>query len=265
MVNTDPPDILKEIIAAKQNRVAKQQKKMPLPELKEMIKTSDYPLNFAGSLMGDSIRIIAEIKNASPSKGDFKLTYKPNELADIYAMNGAAAVSVLTNEDHFHGSIQDLAEVHSVLKHHKIPILRKEFIFNAYQIYAARAYGADAVLLITAMLSADLLKEFVKLSNSLWLQPLVEVHDELELDIALDSGAEMIGINNRNLHTFNTTLETTKRIATLVPDDKILISESGIKSRSDVLELKDIGVNAVLIGESLVISDDPGKKLRELI
>ena len=196
---------------------------------------------------------------------DTKLDSLSKDLASIYADNGAAAISVLTNEDHFRGSIEDLEVARSVTYPRAIPLLRKEFIFDPYQIYESRAYGADAILLIVAMLEPSHLTELMQISKSLWIQNLVEVHDENELEIALKSGAEIIGINNRDLRTFNTSLETTSDLANLIPRETILVSESGFQNKIEIDSVKKYGVNAVLVGESLVVSDDPGKKLRELL
>jgi indole-3-glycerol phosphate synthase len=215
--------------------------------------------------MGDSIRVIAEVKRGSPSKGIFSKDIKASELAAVYAENGAAAVSVLTNEDHFYGSIEDLFDVHNEVYQWGVPVLRKDFIFDPYQIYEARAYGADAILLIVSMLDKDQLIDFTNIATSLWMQCLVEVHDEKELDLAVESGAEIIGINNRDLRTFNTTLETTEILAPKVPFGKILVSESGISSKADIEKVMKAGVGAVLVGESLVTADDPAIALRNLL
>ena len=265
MIKSDSPNILKEIVEAKKLRLKEKKKALSLSDLEKSIKKSDYPLNFSGNLMSNQMQIIAEIKKGSPSKGAFNIGLTVQELAEIYSSNGASAISVLTNEDHFLGDINDLKLAHEVAHKNRIPVLRKEFIFDPYQIYESRAYGADAILLIVAMLDPNHLKELMDISKSLWIQNLIEVHDENELQIALESGAEIIGINNRDLTTFNTTLQTTKNLANLVPREKILVSESGFKNKLEIDSVKSYGVNAVLIGESLVVSDDPGKKLRELL
>ena len=230
-----------------------------------MISSRERPLYFSGCLRGDAVKVIAEVKRGSPSKGVFSKDIKASELAAIYAENGAAAVSVLTNEDHFYGSIEDLLEVHDEVYQWGVPVLRKEFIFDPYQIYEARAYGADAILLIVSMLDKDQLIEFTNIATSLWMQCLVEVHDEKELELAVESGAEIIGINNRDLRTFNTTLETTEVLAPKAPVGKFLVSESGISSRTDIERGMKAGVGAVLVGESLVTADDPAIALRNLL
>ena len=265
MINSDTPDILKKIVQIKQERLKARKRELPRREVERLISSRERPLNFSGCLMGDSIRVIAEVKRGSPSKGIFSKDIKASELAAVYAENGAAAVSVLTNEDHFYGSIEDLLEVHNEVYQSGVPVLRKEFIFDPYQIYEARAYGADAILLIVSMLDKDQLIDFTNIATSLWMQCLVEVHDEKELELAVESGAEIIGINNRDLKTFNTTLETTEILAPKVPVGKISVSESGISDKSDIERVMKAGVGAVLVGESLVTADDPAIALRNLL
>jgi indole-3-glycerol phosphate synthase len=213
--------------------------------------------------MGDDLRLIAEVKKASPSKGILNADLDPVQTAITYADNGAAVVSVLTESKHFLGSIDYLAAVKEALQPKGIPVLRKDFIFDPYQVHEARAYGADAILLIVAALEPEQLKKLMRVAQSLWMQCLVEVHDEAELQTALDVEAEVIGINNRDLRTFHTTLEVTERLAPLVPQGKIIVSESGIETRDDVQRLSELGVNAVLIGETLVTASDVGAKVRE--
>jgi len=265
MINSNSPDILKEIVRIKKNRVIDTKKTLPLNSLKNMINFDEKPLNFAGCLMGDRIRVIAEVKRASPSKGLFDGAIDARSLARIYADNGAAAISILTNEDHFRGAIEDLENARSITYPIGIPLLRKEFIFDPYQIYEAKAFGADAVLLIVSMLDKNQIIEFMQIASELWLQCLIEIHDESELYIAIDCNADIIGINNRNLRTFKTDLITTEQLAPLVPTDKIIVSESGISTRSDVERMNKAGANAILVGEYFIKSGDPGKALRELI
>ena len=265
MINSDTPDILKLIVEAKKSRVEVSKKNHPRSDLEAIISEKAVPLNFAGRLMGDSPKVIAEVKRASPSKGLFTNNLDVRELANVYAENGAAAISVLTNEDHFRGSIEDLVEVSTTVRSAGVPVLRKEFIFDPYQIFEARAFGADAILLIVSMLDKAQLAEFTSIAASIWLQCLVEVHNEQELEIALSSGAELIGINNRNLRTFETTLETTEELAPKVPFGKIVISESGISNRDDVKRLQKAGAHAMLVGESLMRAADVGIALRALL
>ena len=264
MTSPEIPDILKEIIDVKRERLLERKKTYSISKIKDLILDTPYPLNFAGRLMGSSVRIIAEIKKASPSKGIFREDLDILDLAVKYAENDVAAVSVLTNEDHFHGSIDDMNSVSDIVHPYGIPVLRKEFIFDPYQIYEARAFGADAILLIVSMLDRSQIKEFMELASSLWIQCLIEVHDEEELHIAIDCGADIIGINNRDLKTFETTLETTETLAPLVPPGTIIVSESGIANRGDVDRVMASGAGAILVGESLVRSPDPSGQLREL-
>ncbi len=262
---TDTPDILRRIVEVKRREVERLKVERPVPALEKLIEAKPPPLNLAGALWGDSVRIIAEVKKASPAKGLLRPGLDVVELASSYVENGAAAISVLTNVDHFQGSIEDLERVHGVAAPQSVPVLRKEFIFDPYQVFEARAHGADAILLIVAMLTRPLLRELMEVAKSLWLQCLVEVHDEGEIETALEEEAEILGINNRDLRTFETDLSVTERLAKLVPEGKIVVSESGIGSRSDIRRVLGAGAHAALIGEAFVIAPDPGAKLRELV
>lgn len=264
MPNPDTPDILKKIVDVKRREVEHIKTVTPISELETLIERQAVPLDLCRELMGDSVRVIAEIKKASPVKGVLRDDFDPVTLSTSYADNGAAAVSVLTNFDHFQGTIEHMEAVHRTVNPRGLPVLRKEFIFDPYQVHEARAHGADAILLIVAMLTPDCLKELLDLSATLQMQSIVEVHDERELTVALDAGAEIIGINNRDLRAFKTELETTERLAPLVPTHKIVVSESGISTREDVQRVKASGAHAVLVGEALVTAKDPGAKLREL-
>ena len=265
MSKQDTPDILKKIVEVKRGEVERLKKEQPVSDLEALIERQPAPLNLSGALMGDSVRVIAEIKKASPVKGLLRDDFDPVTLATDYADNGAAAISVLTNFDHFQGSIDHMKAVHRMANPRGIPVLRKEFIFDPYQVHEARAHGADAILLIVAMLTPECLKELLDLSATFWMQSLVEVHDDRELQVALDAGAEIVGINNRDLRTFKTDLETTERLAPLVSGDKIVVSESGISARAHVDRVRAAGAHAVLVGEALVTAQDPGAKLRELL
>ena len=258
-------EILTEIVEAKKVEVDRLKVDVPVSELERRIEGSKAPLNLAGVLWGESIKVIAEVKRASPAKGLLRPDLDAAALAAAYAENGAAAVSVLTNRDHFQGRIEDLEAVHGTLNPRGIPVLRKEFVFDPYQVYESRAYGADAVLLIVSMLDPVLLKELHSLTQDLWMQCLVEVHDEAELEHALQADAEIIGINNRDLRTFKTDLDVTERLAPAVPPGKIVVSESGVNSRESIERAMAAGAHAVLVGEALVTAPDPGAKLRELI
>ncbi|MFC2065512.1 indole-3-glycerol phosphate synthase TrpC [Chloroflexota bacterium] len=254
-------DILNRIVAEKKEEVEQRKKSMPVYTLMERI-TRNRSLDFAAALIGDTVRLIAEVKKASPSRGVLCYDFDPVKLAKTYSQGGAAAISVLTEANYFQGSIDYLAAIREEVK---LPLLRKDFIFDQYQIYESAAYGADALLLIMAILSQEQLEELLTLSRSFGLSCLVEVHNEAELERALLSGAEIIGINNRDLNTFTIDINTTCILCPLIPQGHITVSESGIKSRSDIEKLKGWGVNAVLIGESLVTADDIPTKMRELI
>ncbi|MBI2556701.1 MAG: indole-3-glycerol phosphate synthase TrpC, partial [Planctomycetes bacterium] len=211
---------------------------------------------------GTNIRIIAEIKKASPSLGIIREDFNPVEIARIYETNGAAAISVLTDEKFFQGSLSYLT---GVKKSVNLPVLRKDFIVDPYQIYEARSAGADAILLIAALLSWEEMQRYLDLASELGMECLVEVHSETELKMVLKTNARIIGINNRDLATFKTDLETTLRLKPMIPAEKIVVSESGIKSRVDVEKLMEEGVDAILVGETLMKSDDISAKLRELL
>ena len=261
----DTPDILKEIVASKRLDVERLKSEAPLPQIEERLERQAPPLNLSGALMGDSVRVIAEIKRQSPIKGLLRAELDPVSTATTYADSGAAAISVLTEADHFRGSIGHLEAVHDAVSPRGLPVLRKDFIFDPYQVYESRAYGADAILLIVAILAPRTLSELLALSQEKWMQCLVEVHDEEELNVALDAGAEIVGINNRDLRTFETDLATTERLAPLVPGGKVIVSESGISRREHVQRVRGAGAHAVLVGEALVTAGDPGAKLRELL
>ena len=258
-------DILWRIVEVKRVEVERLKVEVPIAELEQRIETRPPTLNLAGALFGDSVRIIAEVKKASPSKGLLREDFDPKWLAKTYADKGAAAISVLTNADHFQGSIEHLNEVHTVANPRKIPVLRKDFIFDEYQVYEARAYGADAILLIVAMLTPEKLRSLMALSRKFWMQCLIEVHDEEELKVALDVGAEIVGINNRDLRTFTTDLSVTERLASRVPFGAVVVSESGISNRDHLRRIKAAGAHAALIGEALVTAPDVGAKLGELV
>jgi len=221
-------------------------------------------LDLAAALRGDGIQLIAEVKKASPSRGIIRPDFDPVEIAIIYAGNGAAAVSVLTESGYFQGSLDHLKDIRNAL-HNKLPLLRKDFIFDLYQVYESRAYGADSLLLIVAILKLEELQALLRLSHELGMSCLVEVHNEAEVEIALSSEARIIGINNRDLTTFSVDIATTERLSPLIPPDRIVVSESGIKERADIEKLSQLGVDAVLIGESLMAAPDIAAKMRELL
>jgi indole-3-glycerol phosphate synthase len=256
--------ILDTILEYKREELELQKKKVPFKDLEIMAQSAPTPLNFSGALLGDPVRLIAEIKQASPSKGILTNDFDAVSLAKLYAENGAAALSVLTEVKYFKGSLEHLWTVKQNMLPYSLPVLRKDFIFDPYQIYESLVHGADSILLIVSMLEKPLIKELLEIAKSLWLQPLVEVHNEEEMGTALDISAEIIGINHRDLKTFTIDMTLSERLKPMVPRGKILVAESGIKSSADVAHLKRIGMHAVLVGETLVTSNDVASKVREL-
>jgi indole-3-glycerol phosphate synthase len=254
--------MLNKIIAQKREEVEQRKKVATTTYLQERIAQQNPLLDLAPALKGNHIRLIAEVKLASPSRGMLSPNLNPTKLAQTYAEGGAAAISVLTEANYFMGSIEYLAAIREVVK---LPLLRKDFVFDPYQVYESRAYGADALLLIAAILSQEQLKELVSLSHSLGLKCLVEVHNAGELEKAVLSEAEIIGINNRDLNTFTVDIDTTHRLRPLIPQKRIVVSESGIKSRKDIEKLGTWGVNAILVGEALVTAGDVLAKMQELL
>ena len=226
------------------------------------LEETPEPLDFLGALDGDGTKIIAEIKKASPSRGVICRDFDPVRLATSYKECGASALSILTEKRFFQGEISYIG---SVKRDVSLPVLRKDFILDEIQIWESLYAGADAILLIARILSADRLKELVSISLRLGLTPLVEVHDEEDLSKALSTDTRIIGVNNRDLKTFKTDIGVSKRLKPLIPDDRIAISESGISTRDDIELLEGIGFKGFLIGESLLSSGDTGKKLRELL
>ncbi|MFC1949065.1 indole-3-glycerol phosphate synthase TrpC [Chloroflexota bacterium] len=257
--------ILDDIVADNRQELEARKSSLPLDKLLKLATEQLPPLDFAAALHGDGIKLIAEVKKASPSRGVIRADFNPVEIARTYAANGASAISVLTESIYFQGSPDYLRDIKAALRVKGPPLLRKDFIHDPYQIYEARAYGADALLLIVAMLTAEKLKELLGLSHELKMGCLVEVHSEAELEIALNSGARIIGINNRDLKTFDVDIATTQRLRPFIPADRIVVSESGIKDRNDMEKMKEWGVDAVLIGESLMASDDIAARMREFL
>ena len=254
--------ILDEIVAYKRTFVESAKARTPLDEMCRLAEAAPAPLSFfEGLVNGDDIAIISEVKKASPSKGVIRADFDPVAIAEIYEQNGASAISVLTDEKYFQGSAAYLTDVSQAVG---LPVLRKDFVVAPYQIYEARAIGASAVLLIVAMLSPEDLVDYLSVSRDVDLDVLVEVHTEEELHVALEAGAEILGINNRNLKTFEISLETTIELMDAVPSEVLVVSESGIFTREDVVRVRDAGADAVLVGESLMREPDIGVKLREL-
>jgi indole-3-glycerol phosphate synthase len=253
--------ILEEIAAKRKIQLQREMSAHPLDEIKRKIQQLPPPINFKDTLKKQGISIIAEVKRASPSKGLICSDFHPAQIARQYEIASADAISVLTEETFFRGSSDVLCEVRASVR---LPILRKDFIINPYQIYESRAIGADAILLIASLLDSEELTEFKKAADSLGLACLMEAHNEAEVEKVLEAGAEIVGINNRNLSNFHVDLETTKRLAQLVPKECVLVSESGFQKRADVIFAQQAGANALLIGETLMRSADPSAMLREL-
>jgi indole-3-glycerol phosphate synthase len=255
--------ILDDIVAMKREELERRKSEVPLDVLEERIVAQPRPLNLSGALLGDRVRLIAEVKKASPSRGLLSPNFDPVHLAVTYAENGAAAISVLT-DPRFQGTLEHLEAVKQAVLPRGVPVLRKDFVFDPYQVYEARAHGADAILLIVAILTPENITELLALSRHFWMQCVVEVHTGEELETALESRAEIIGINNRDLRTFHTDLSVTRNLAGLAPRGKIVVSESGISAREDMAMLKGLGVHAALVGEALITAADVGAKVREL-
>ena len=255
--------ILDEIVAAKRVELAKSKTQVSITDLEAVAARQPRPLNLSGALLGGGVRLIAEVKKASPSRGLLMPDFDHLKLAETYASNGAAAISCLT-DPRFQGELAHLRQIKETGASQRAPVLRKDFIFDPYQIVETRAAGADALLLIVAILAPTQLRELLDAAQSHWMQCVVEVHDEGELETAVDAGAEIIGINNRDLHTFTTDLVVTERLAPLVPRGKQIVSESGIFTRDHLRQLNRFRVNAALVGEALVTASDIGEKVREL-
>ncbi len=252
--------ILDKIVADKKREVTLQKRAVPFSALKEIL-AQHKPLDFKSVISGNGIKLIAEIKKASPSKGLLCPDFKPAEMAQVYEKSGAAAISVLTEINHFQGSLEHLKDIREKVN---LPLLRKDFIFDEYQVYETAISGADALLLIAAILNQKQLANLLNLSHNLGMACLVEIHDKSELEKALQSGAEIIGINNRDLKTFETDIETTRNLRYFIPRGKIVVSESGIKNHDDIKRLESWGVNAALVGETLVTAQDIRGRIKEL-
>ena len=256
--------LLDDIVAATRAAVAERKENVPLDDIIRAAEARPPPLDFAGAIAGDGVSVIAEVKKASPSRGVIKADFDPVAIAGAYARGGAAAISVLTEERYFQGSLEYLKAIADDLGKDRPPLLRKDFIVDAYQVYEARAYGADAVLLIAVILSSAELDSLLELTHRLGMMALVEAHDQNEVAMAVGCGARIIGINNRDLKTFKVDIETTARLRPLVPNNRLVVSESGISRREDIEYLGGLGVNAALIGEALVTAPDIIDLLREL-
>ena len=258
-------DILQKILARKQEEVAERRARLGVETLRRRIDKLPPPRPCAGALRQTIDRgqaaVIAEIKRASPSKGLLRDPFFPAEIAQSYAAAGACCLSVLTDQDFFQGHEDYLKEARAACE---LPVLRKDFIIDPYQVYETRRIGADCILLIVAALEDALLRELAQLAADLALDVLVEVHDAAELERALASGAMLIGVNNRNLRSFETRLDTTLRLLPRIPADRIVVTESGIRAPADVALMRSRGVHAFLVGETFMRAPEPGAKLAEL-
>jgi len=257
--------VLQEIVARKQERLASAKKRIPLERIREVGKAKRSGRSahrLVEGLQRDGINIIAEFKRKSPSKGVIRADVDAASMARSYQAGGAIAVSVLTEEDYFSGSLDDLLAIKSEVQ---LPVLRKDFLFDEYQIYESAAAGADAILLIVSSLEDNRLSELRRIAeDELGLDALVEVHDEREMDRAMETGATLIGINNRNLHTFEVTLDTSLKLASKAHANVTLISESGLHDAKELSMLHTVGYRGFLIGESLMRAEDAAQSLRDL-
>ncbi len=263
--------ILDEIFAHKRVEVEARRKARPLAQVRQAAEAAAPGVDFVKALRQaaqerQSPALIAEVKCASPSRGLLAPDFDPLRLAALYQQNGAAAVSVLTDERYFKGHLDDLRQIAQAFSSAgpRLPVLRKDFLLDPYQVYEARAAGADAVLLIAAYLDEACLRALHQLTLALHMTPLVEVHNRQELETALKLTPRLVGINNRNLHDFTVSLETTLRLRPLAPKEVCLVAESGIHTRQDVARLAAAGVDAILVGEALVTAPDTAAQVRAL-
>ena len=259
-VTTDT--VLDRILARKVDEVAAGKSAVPLRDMRRRAeRAAQPPRDMIAALRKDTVALIAEVKRASPSKGLLTNDFAPVMLAATYAFNGASAISVLTDADFFRGSLDYLRAIRQAVS---LPILRKDFVIDAWQVYEGRAAGADAILLIVAALSDAQLSDLHALTNELGMAALVEAHDELEMARALDLDAKLIGVNNRDLRSFNVDLMTTARLAGMVNNDAVLVAESGIRDAADIQQMAAYGADAALVGESLAKASDLPSLTREL-
>jgi indole-3-glycerol phosphate synthase len=261
----DTPDILKRIVARKVEEVAQRKRSRPLAALRDAVDAAPAPRGFADALAtrisAGEPAVIAEIKRASPSKGLLREDFRPADIARSYEQGGAACLSVLTDRDFFQGDDAYLVQARNACA---LPVLRKDFVIDPYQIVEARAIGSDCILLIAACLEDEQLAAFTEEAHALGLDVLLEVHDGDELERALCVPARLLGINNRDLRSFEVSLDTTLDLLARVPEDRLLITESGIHSGADVALMRGRGVHGFLVGESFMRAEDPGAKLAEL-
>jgi indole-3-glycerol phosphate synthase len=253
---------LDQILTARRAQIGEARSRTPLETLKHAAQARRERRDFAAALSGGPLRVIAELKHASPSRGILREPYRPQQIGPGYAGAGASALSVLTEERYFLGSLDDLKVVRDSVS---LPVLRKDFILEDYQVYESVAAGADALLLIVGALSDEDLRRFIELCYALRVAPLVEVHGEVEVERALGAGARIIGVNNRDLKTLEVDLETSLRLRPGIPAGCIAVSESGIKTPEDLRRICEAGYQAVLIGERFMTAVDPGAALREML
>jgi indole-3-glycerol phosphate synthase len=254
--------ILDDIVAARRRDLAEAKRRVSLAELERSALYAEERRGFASSLAAGGRAIIAEVKKASPSRGVIREDFDPLALARSYERAGAAAVSVLTEERHFQGTLRYLADIRRAVA---LPVLRKDFLVDPYQIVEARAWGADAVLLIVAILDGGELRELLGIARAVGVDALVEAHTAEEVDRALAAGARVVGVNNRDLRTFDTSLETAASLRPRIPAGVIAVAESGIDSAADVARLEAAGFQVFLVGEALMRAEDPGAKLAALL
>jgi indole-3-glycerol phosphate synthase len=254
--------VLSRIIESRRAEVGRRKRIMPEPVLRIAAGKAGAPRDFAGALARDKVNVIAEIKKASPSAGVLRRDFGPAALARGFEVAGAAALSVLTEEENFQGALAHLRDARAAVG---LPVLRKDFIVDAWQVWEARAANADSFLLIAAALDNETLAELLALGRELGMEPLVEVHTADELERVLAAGARIVGVNNRNLHTLEVRVETSLELVEIIPQDCIVVSESGLRSAEDLRKLRSAGFDAFLIGESLMREADPGGALQRLI
>ena len=253
--------ILDRIVAAKRAEIAQSRERRPFAAVEAQARAAPSTRDFAGALRARRPAVIAEIKKASPSRGVLRADFHPAAIAQSYEKAGAACLSVLTDREFFQGCGEDLQAARAACS---LPVLRKDFVIDPYQVFESRALGADCVLLIAACLSAEQMAELERVARRLAMAVLVEVHDGGELEAALLLKTPLIGVNNRNLKTFETRLETTLDLVPRVPGDRIVVTESGILSRDDVQRMQAAGINAFLVGEAFMRAPDPGSALLDL-
>jgi len=264
-MSSDTPDILVKILNRKREEISERSAQVSIEQLKQQCESADAVRGFIKSIenkiANKQSAVIAEIKKASPSKGLLRENFKPAEIAKSYADHGAACLSILTDKDYFQGDEEYLKQARAACT---LPVIRKDFIIDPYQVYEARAIDADCILLIVAALDDEALQSLFDLAHALGMDVLMEVHDKDEMRRALKTGARLIGINNRNLRNFDTSLDTTLSMLDMVNENHILVTESGIHTKENVQLMRDNKVNAFLVGEAFMRAENPGEKLAEL-